>query len=166
MIFRRAEKRAPLLTFERILIPMSGNEADDPSLRLAATVIAGQQAARSASTVVHLLHVIEVPFDRQLDDEDPQAIAFADEILGRAEDFLTELHIPVEREVVQARAAGPAIVDDATAQRADVIVMGLRYKKRFGGSWDAGRTVPYVMRNSTAPVWCLRAATEELAQTP
>jgi hypothetical protein len=43
--------------------------------------------------------------------------------------------------------------------------MGLRYKKRFGGQWDAGRTVPYVMRNSTAPVWCLRAETKELAQT-
>jgi hypothetical protein len=45
-------------------------------------------------------------------------------------------------------------------------VMGLRYKKRFGGQWDAGRTVPYVMRNSTAPVWCLRAETKELAHTP
>jgi hypothetical protein len=44
--------------------------------------------------------------------------------------------------------------------------MGLRYKKRFGGQWDAGRTVPYVMRNSAAPVWCLRIETEDLAQTP
>ena len=44
--------------------------------------------------------------------------------------------------------------------------MGLRYKMRFGGQWDAGRTVPYVMRNSTAPVWCLRVETEELARTP
>jgi hypothetical protein len=41
--------------------------------------------------------------------------------------------------------------------------MALPYKRRFGGQWDAGRTVPYVMRNSTAPVWCLRAETEELA---
>ncbi|PZR61663.1 MAG: hypothetical protein DLM71_07965 [Chloroflexi bacterium] len=164
MIFRRAEKRPPLLTFERILIPMNGSEADDSSLRLAAVLIASQHAPRAVA--IHLLHVIEVPFDRQLDDEEPRAIAFADEILGRAEDFLTGLEIAAETEVVQARAAGPAIVDDAVEQRADVIIMGLRYKKRFGGSWDAGRTVPYVMRNSTAPVWCLRVATEDLAQTP
>jgi hypothetical protein len=26
--------------------------------------------------------------------------------------------------------------------------------------------VPYVMRNSTAPVWCLRTETEDLAHTP
>ena len=49
---------------------------------------------------------------------------------------------------------------------ADLIVMGLRYKKRMGGSWDAGRTVPYVMRNPNAPVWCLRVETEDLARTP
>jgi hypothetical protein len=67
---------------------------------------------------------------------------------------------------VQARAAGAAIVDDAVERRADLILMGLRYKKRFGGQWDAGRTVPYVMRNSAAPVWCLRIETEDLAQTP
>ena len=57
-------------------------------------------------------------------------------------------------------------MDDAVERRVDLIVMGLRYKKRFGGGWDAGRTVPYVMRNSTAPVWCLRVETEELAHTP
>ena len=74
--------------------------------------------------------------------------------------------IPTRPLTVQARAAGPAIVDDANEIAADLIVMGLRYKKRFGGQWDAGRTVPYVMRNSTAPVWCLRAETKELAQTP
>ena len=44
--------------------------------------------------------------------------------------------------IAQARAAGAAIVDDAVEQNADLIVMGLRYKKRFGGGWDAGRTVP------------------------
>ena len=82
MIFgRRGEKRAPLLTFERILVPLAGTEADDAPLRLTALLLGGTggQAA--------LLHVI-------------------------------------------------------------------------------GRTVPYVMRNSTAPVWCLRAETEDLAHTP
>jgi nucleotide-binding universal stress UspA family protein len=112
------------------------------------------------------LHVIEVPFERQLDAEDPKAIAFADEVLERAEGFLTEREVQVRTSIAQARVAGAAIVDDAVEQRADLIIMGLRYKKRFGGGWDAGRTVPYVMRNSTAPVWCLRAETEDLAHTP
>jgi nucleotide-binding universal stress UspA family protein len=161
MIFgRRTEKRTPLLHYERILVPLAGTEADEAPLRLAALLLGGTggQAA--------LLHVIEVGFERQLDAEDPQAIAFADEVIERAEAFLVEREVQVRTGIAQARAAGAAIVDDAVEQSADLIVMGLRYKKRFGGGWDAGRTVPYVMRNSTAPVWCLRVETEDLAHTP
>jgi nucleotide-binding universal stress UspA family protein len=161
MIFgRRPDKRTPLLSFERILLPLAGTEADEAALRLTALLLGGTSGQAS------LLHVIEVPFERQLDAEDPKAIAFADELLERAEEFLTEREVQVRTSIAQARVAGAAIVDDAVEQRADLIIMGLRYKKRFGGGWDAGRTVPYVMRNSTAPVWCLRAETEELAHTP
>ncbi|HEX9635001.1 MAG TPA: universal stress protein [Candidatus Limnocylindria bacterium] len=161
MIFgRRTDKRTPLLSFERILLPLAGTEADEAALRLTALLLGGTSGQAS------LLHVIEVPFERQLDAEDPKAIAFADEVLERAEAFLTEREVQVRTSIAQARVAGAAIVDDAVEQRADLIVMGLRYKKRFGGGWDAGRTVPYVMRNSTAPVWCLRAETEDLAHTP
>jgi nucleotide-binding universal stress UspA family protein len=161
MIFgRRPDKRTPLLSFERVLLPLAGTEADEAALRLTALLLGGTSGQAS------LLHVIEVPFERQLDAEDPKAIAFADEIIQRAEAFLTEREVQVRTSIAQARVAGAAIVDDAVEQRADLIVMGLRYKKRFGGGWDAGRTVPYVMRNSTAPVWCLRAETEDLAHTP
>jgi nucleotide-binding universal stress UspA family protein len=161
MIFgRRAEKRAPLLTFERILVPMAGTVADEAALRLTALLLAETEAQAI------LLHVIEVPFEQQLDAEDASAIAFADEVLGRGETLLGEHHVQVRTSISQARAAGAAIVDEAVEQRVDLIVMGLRYKKRFGGGWDAGRTVPYVMRNSMAPVWCLRSETEDLALTP
>ncbi len=161
MSFLRSKKERPtLLRFERILVPLLGSEADEPALRLAGMLLAG-----GAGEAI-LIHVIEVPFERDLDAEDDKAVAFADEVTGRAEAFLEEHGITVRSGVVQARSAGPAIVDDAVEQGADLIVMGLRYKKRFGGQWDAGRTVPYVMRNSTAPVWCLRVETEELARTP
>ncbi len=160
MIFGRRGKHPALLTFERVLVPIAGTEADEAALRLTALMLA------ETSGMALLLHVIEVPFDRQLDAQDPAAVAFADEVLGRGEAFLLQHGVQVKAGIGQARAAGAAIVDDAVAQRADLIVMGLRYKKRFGGGWDAGRTVPYVMRNSLAPIWCLRAETEELAHTP
>ncbi len=160
MIFGRRDKRPALLTFECVLVPMAGTEADDAALRLTALMLADTPG------VALLLHVIEVPFERQLDAQEPASVAFADEILGRGEAFLLEHDVQVKAGISQARAAGAAIVDDAVAQRADLIVLGLRYKKRFGGGWDAGRTVPYVMRNSLVPVWCLRVETEELAHTP
>ncbi len=161
MVFRRRpEKPGALLAFDRILLPLSGDEVDAPALKLAAMLLAGHSGEAS------LLHVIEVPFDRQLDVQDDASLARAEAILRGAELFLETQKIAVRTSTVQARAAGAAIVDDANEFDADLILMGLRYKKRFGGQWDAGRTVPYVMRNSTAPVWCLRAETKELAQTP
>lgn len=160
--FRRSEKRPTPFEHSRILVPVLGDdEVDGPALKVAALLLGGREGVETS-----LLHVIEIPFDRTLDAEDEAAVARADEVLSRAEALLSERGIPTRTSTVQARAAGPAIVDDANELGADLIVMGLRYKKRFGGQWDAGRTVPYVMRNSTAPVWCLRAETKELAHTP
>ena len=160
--FRRGDKRPTTFDHARILVPVLGDDAvDGPALKVATLLLGGRDGVESS-----LLHVIEVPFDRTLDAEDESAVARAEEILARAEALMTERGVPTRSSTVQARAAGPAIVDDANELGADLIVMGLRYKKRFGGQWDAGRTVPYVMRNSTAPVWCLRAETKELAHTP
>jgi nucleotide-binding universal stress UspA family protein len=159
-MFRRRSDKPPILAFQRILIPLAGNESDDPALRLATLLLAGTSGQAS------ILHIIEVPFDRELEAEDPAGVAFADEVLGHADAFFDSHEIESRTGVVQARAAGAAIVDEAIEWGADLIIMGLRYKKRFGGAWDAGRTVPYVMRNSTAPVWCLRVETEDLARTP
>ena len=160
--FRRSDKKPATFDVAKILVPLVGDLAiDGPALKVTALLLAGREGVEAS-----LLHVIEVPFDRTLDAEDEAAVAHADQVLSESEALLTERGIPTRTSTVQARAAGPAIVDDANELGADVIVMGLRYKKRFGGQWDAGRTVPYVMRNSTAPVWCLRAETEELAHTP
>jgi nucleotide-binding universal stress UspA family protein len=159
--FRRSEKKTAAFEHARILVPLLGDPSvDAPALKVTALLLDGREGGE-----VSLLHVIEVPFERNLDAEDETAVAEADAILAKAEKLFTERGIQARTSTVQARAAGPAIVDDANELGADLIVMGLRYKKRFGGQWDAGRTVPYVMRNSTAPVWCLRAETKELAQT-
>ena len=160
--FRRADKRPTTFEYSRVLVPLLGDESvDAPALNVVAMLLAGREGGQAS-----LLHVLEVPFERNLDAEDESAVAAADELLSRAQSLLAEKGVLSRSSTVQARAAGPAIVDDANELGADLIVMGLRYKKRFGGQWDAGRTVPYVMRNSTAPVWCLRAETKELAHTP
>ncbi len=159
-LFGRSAHPSLSLEYRNVLVPVVGDPADEMALRVAAAAVANTHGQ------VSLLNVIEVPFQRQLDVEDPKAVAQAQRILDGAEELLGVLHCDVRSSMVQARSAGAAIVDDAVAIGADLIVMGLPYKRRFGGQWNAGRTVPYVMRNSMAPVWCLRAATTELADVP
>jgi nucleotide-binding universal stress UspA family protein len=165
-MFRRrpSESDQALLPYRRIVVPLAGR-ADDDALRLTALLL-GAADGPAGEVMAVLVHVIEVGFERTLDTEDERATAYADEVLDRGAAFLEARGIPNQVGMIQARAAGPAIVDEAVASSADLIVMGLPYKRRFGGSWDAGRTVPYVMRNSKVPVWCLRARTEELALSP
>jgi len=161
MIFRRrSETESALLPYRTILIPLLGTASDEDPIRLGALLLDGQSGGQ-----VVVLHVIEVGFERSLDQTDPAAVDFAHEAVGKAEEFYESRGIAVRTSVVQARSAGPAIVDEAIESHADLVLMGLPYKKRFGGAWDAGRTVPYVMRNLKAPVWCLRTATEDLADT-
>jgi hypothetical protein len=35
-------------------------------------------------------------------------------------------------------------------------VLGLPYRKRFGGDFAIGRTIPYVLKNAPCAVWVVR----------
>ena len=57
----------------------------------------------------------------------------------------------VETDVLQAREAGPAIIDEAAEREINLILMGISYKRRFG-QFSLGNVVPYVLKNSPCPV--------------
>ena len=78
-----------------------------------------------------------------------------EKILEELEQLAAETLIPVETELVQARDTGPALVDEAVEWGADLIVMGLPYKRRFG-EFNLGKTVPYVLKNATCRVMLFR----------
>ena len=62
-------------------------------------------------------------------------------------------------ELLQAREAGPAIVDEAVERGIDLIIMAISYKKPFG-EFDLGSTVPYVLKNAPCRVLIWREAIE------
>ena len=62
----------------------------------------------------------------------------------------------LEPVLVQARDVGAAIVDEAVERGADLLIVGLPYRKRFGGDFAIGRTVPYVLKNAPCAVWVVR----------
>ena len=57
----------------------------------------------------------------------------------------------VATDLLQAREAGPTIIDEAVEREVDVILMGVTYKKRFG-QFSLGNVVPYVLKNAPCRV--------------
>ena len=60
-----------------------------------------------------------------------------------------------------ARDVAAAIVDEATERGADLLVTGLPYRKRFGGEFAIGWTIPYILQNAPCTVWVVREPMNE-----
>jgi len=80
----------------------------------------------------------------------------AQRILDRAETTAESKRAKLEPVLLQAREVGAALVDEATEREADLLVVGLPYRKRFGGDFAIGRTIPYVLKHAPCEVWVVR----------
>lgn len=137
------------MKLNRILVAIRGNTADEEAVKLAC------ELARESKAEIYVVYVIEVNRSLPLDAVMEADIEKAEKILTRAEDIAAENDYEVETDLVQARDAGPAIVDEARERNADLILMGLYYKKRFG-TFNMGRTVPHVLEEAPCRVLLLR----------
>lgn len=140
------------MTFSRILVPVKGIPADDAAIRLACQIAKGTKAQIIA------IHVIEVERNLPLDFEDEARMKRADTVLEHAEQVAKSLRSTLETEVLQARAAGAALLDEAATRGVDLIVMGIPYRQVLGGDFQLGTTTQYVLKNATCPVWLCREA--------
>ena len=134
---------------QRILVPVNGSPLDDEMVRLAA----GMVKRLGAQLIIVYVIVVRrtLPLDVELEDE----VRKGEEVLDRAERAAAEYQIEVTSELLQARATGPAIVDEATERKVDLIVMGVTYRKRFGDFY-LGQTTPYVLKNAPCRVLVVR----------
>jgi nucleotide-binding universal stress UspA family protein len=118
-------------------------------VRLAATT-----AQRIGAQLI-IVYVIVVkrtlPLDVELEDE----VRRGEEVLDRAEKAAEPFGIEYSSELLQARATGPAIVDEAMERNVNLIVMGVTYRRRFG-EFYLGQTTPYVLKNAPCRVWVAR----------
>jgi nucleotide-binding universal stress UspA family protein len=80
----------------------------------------------------------------------------AQQILDHAELTAERLRAKLEPVLLQAREVGAALVDEATEREADLLIVGLPYRKRFGGDFAIGRTIPYVLKHAACEVWVVR----------
>lgn len=107
--------------------------------------------AKARKSNVIAVHVIEVnrsmPLDANLDSEARKG----EQILRKAEEIAAGLEYHITGELIQARVAGPAIVEEAADRGADLIVLGVSYDHHGGGSY-LGAAADYVLRNAEATV--------------
>jgi len=133
------------MEFHNILVPVTGTEADEEAMKLACRL------AKKNKAKIRTVYVITVKRTLPLDAEIEPEIQKAEGILDHIERVAEEQDYEVETDLLQAREAGPTIVDDAVEQEADLILMGVKYKRRFG-QFSLGSTVLYVLRNAPCRV--------------
>jgi nucleotide-binding universal stress UspA family protein len=137
------------MRLERILVAASGKDADVEAVKLACDL------AKKSKAEIYVVYVIEVkrslPLDAVIDSE----IEKAEKVLTRAEEIAGDREYEVETDLIQAREAGPAIVDEAMERKVDLVLMGVTYKKRFG-VFDLGRVIPYVLEEAPCRVLLCR----------
>ena len=133
------------MEFNRILVPVIGTGADEEAIRLACRL------AKKGKGKIWSVYVITIKRALPLDAEIGPEVRKAESVLDYIEEVAEEQDFEVETDVLQAREAGPAIIDEAVERGVDLIVMGIEYKRRFG-QFSLGNVVPYVLKNARCPV--------------
>ena len=133
------------MEFKKILVPVVGTEADEEAMRLACRLAKRDKGKVWAVSVVAVKRVL--PLDAEIDSE----IQNAEKVLDSVEGIAEEEDYEIETEILQSREAGPAIIDEAVERGVNLILMGIKYKRRFG-QFNLGSVAPYVLKNSPCPV--------------
>jgi nucleotide-binding universal stress UspA family protein len=102
------------------------------------------------------VHVVEIDWTLPLDADIAGSSEDAQRVLDMAEEVAEGSKHRLEPVLLQARDVGAALVDEAVERDADLLVLGLPYRRRFGGDFAIGRTIPYVLKNAPCAVWIVR----------
>jgi nucleotide-binding universal stress UspA family protein len=136
--------------FRRAVVALNGGPSDAHITRLVA-----EHAARIKAEVV-AVHVVEIDWTLPLDADIAGRSEEVQRVLDVAEGIADRYKLRMEPVLLQARDVGAAIVDESTERDADLLVVGLPYRKRFGGEFAIGRTIPYILQNAPCTVWVVR----------
>jgi APA family basic amino acid/polyamine antiporter len=150
---REVEKAPPAfgaalaLEYRRLVVPIVPGQPSD-----AAMDVACRLAAERGSRIV-ALSVIEVPLDRDLADGMPDVERTADRELDEAVAIGESYGVRVLGRLERARSAAKAIVAEAEARNAEIIVLGSP-RRRQSASQSAvfGKTVDYVLKHAPCRV--------------
>jgi nucleotide-binding universal stress UspA family protein len=147
------EPAAP--SFRRAVVALSGHPNGQRLIHLVAEVAKVQKAE------IIGVHVVEVDWSMPLDMDVAGRSDDIQQVLDLAEGTAESIGVPLESVLLQARDVGAALVDEAVEREADLLVVGLAYRTKFGGDFAIGRTIPYVLKNAPCAVWVVREPIQE-----
>jgi nucleotide-binding universal stress UspA family protein len=139
----------------RIMVTLGGHHVDEETVRLACRMATRPRGEGKEPARLYAVHVVEVNRSLPLSAPVEHQVRQGEQILDAAEQVAAEYELEIETEMVQARDTGPAIVGEADEWHADLVVMGLPYKRRFG-EFNLGKTAPYVLKNAPCRVVLFR----------
>jgi nucleotide-binding universal stress UspA family protein len=151
----RFTRTEPLKAVRSILVHVDGSNASYNALAAVCDI------ARNTRAQVSALHVIEVPRAQALDADLPQEAEQGEAVLEEAERLAEDRKVRIHGELLQARHAGPAIVDEATAGSIDAIAIGLGTDGPFG-HFQLNDSTQYVLEHAPCDVWVFRYADRSL----
>jgi len=136
--------------FRRAVVALNGGSSDARIVSLVA------DQARHVKAEVIAIHVVEIDWTLPLDADIAGRSEEVQRVLDTAESVAEDYKITLEPVLLQARDVGAAIVDETIERDADLLVVGLPYRKRFGGEFAIGRTIPYILQNAPCTIWVVR----------
>ena len=136
--------------FRRAVVALNGGSSDSRIMRIVAA------EARHTKAEVVAVHVLEIDWTLPLDADIAGDSDEVQRVLDNAEAVAEEYRVKMEPVLLQARDVGAAIVDETVERGADLLMVGLTYRKRFGGEFAIGRTIPYILQNAPCAVWVVR----------
>jgi basic amino acid/polyamine antiporter, APA family len=150
----RAVEKAPpalgpalALEYRELLVPVVGGPPSDAAMDVACRLATERRARIVALTV------LEVPLDRALTDRLPDLEATANEELDEAVAIGDSYGVRVLTRLERAHTAGPAIVAEADARNAEIIVLGSPPRHPTSRQTAVfGKTVDYVLKHASCRV--------------
>jgi nucleotide-binding universal stress UspA family protein len=139
--------RADRVVYRRIVVPLGDDDESELGVALAAELAPEGGATITAVVVIEV--PAELPLDAHMHDEE----ALARRALEKANAIAASRGVRLRSRIVRARACGEAIVAEAEAASADLIVVRA---SGHPGTALFGRTVDYVLRHAGCRVLLMR----------
>lgn len=140
--------------YRRIVLAVNGAPTDHLVVQFGAEL-----SARQAELIA--LHVVEVDWSHDLSEDLASTDERASAVLDMAEAVAEKHGVVVRTELLQARDIAAALVDETAEVGADLLVVGLPYRQRFGGDFALGEVIPYIFQNAPCTVLVVREPVTE-----